>query len=123
MERESLSERITLNVADDAGGTRLDAFVAAAIPDLGRNRAKALILDGRVTIGGRTIVEAKKAVKPGETIVVDVPPVAPAEPKGEDIELAVVYQDDALIVIDKPAGLVVHPAAGNHTGTLVNAQP
>ncbi len=121
MDRESPSERIALTVAAESGGTRLDAFIAAAIPDLGRNRAKALILDGRVTIGGRTIVEAKKPVKPGEEITVDVPPAAPPKPQGEVMPLDVVYEDDALIVINKPAGLVVHPAAGNHTGTLVNA--
>ena len=100
---------------------RLDAWLSRQIADLGRNHAKRLILDGRVAIGGRTIVEAKRPVKPGEIVVVDMPPPSPAEPEAEVIPLDVVYEDDALIVIDKPAGLVVHPAAGNHTGTLVNA--
>ena len=108
-------------MAAEAAGTRLDAWLAGALPDIGRNRAKRLILDGRVTVGGRTIVEPKRPVKPGDIVVVDVPPPTPAKPKGEAITLNVVYEDDALIVIDKPAGLVVHPAAGNHTGTLVNA--
>jgi len=108
-------------VAADAAGTRLDAWLAGALPDLGRNRAKKLILDGRVTIGGRTIVEAKRPVKPGEIVAVDLPPPVAPEPQGEAIALNVVYEDDDLIVIDKPAGLVVHPAGGHETGTLVNA--
>jgi 23S rRNA pseudouridine1911/1915/1917 synthase len=110
-----------LVVVAAAAGMRLDAWLAGAIEHLGRNHAKRLIQGGHVAIGGRTIVEVKRPVKPGEAIVVDVPPAAKAEPEGEAIPLAIVYEDDALIVIDKPAGLVVHPAAGNHTGTLVNA--
>jgi 23S rRNA pseudouridine1911/1915/1917 synthase len=110
-----------LVVVAAAAGMRLDAWLAGAIEHLGRNHAKRLIQGGHVAIGGRTIVEVKRPVKPGETIVVDVPPAAKPEPEGEAIPLAIVYEDDALIVIDKPAGLVVHPAAGNHTGTLVNA--
>ena len=113
--------RVERAVADADAGKRLDAWLAGAIADLGRNRAKRLIVGGQVAIGGRTIVEPKRPVKPGETIVVDVPPAEPLAVEGEAIALDVVYEDDALIVIDKPAGLVVHPAAGNQTGTLVNA--
>jgi len=113
--------RVERVVADEAAGTRLDAWVAGAVPDLGRNHAKRLILAGRVAIGGRTIVEAKRPVKPGEAIVIELPPAVKAEPEGEAIALTVVYEDDDLIVIDKPAGLVVHPAGGHYTGTLVNA--
>jgi 23S rRNA pseudouridine1911/1915/1917 synthase len=104
-----------------AAGTRLDAYLAGAVPDLSRSRAKSLILSGLVAIGGRTIVEAKRAVNSGERITVTVPALAPAEPAGEAMPLAIVYEDDDVIVIDKPAGLVVHPAAGNRSGTLVNA--
>ena len=118
---EALLRRVELVVADEKAGARLDAFVAGALPDLGRNRAKRLILDGRVTIGGRTIVEAKRPVKPGETVAVELPPPEKAEPEGEAIALTVIHEDDDLIVIDKPAGLVVHPAGGHYTGTLVNA--
>jgi 23S rRNA pseudouridine1911/1915/1917 synthase len=100
---------------------RLDAWLAGAIADLGRNRAKRLIQNGRVAVGGRTIVEPKRPVKPGELVTVDLPPPAPAEPAPEAIPLAVVYEDDSLIVIEKPPGLVVHPAAGHGSGTLVNA--
>ena len=70
---------------------------------------------------GRTIEDPSLKVKPGEVYVVDVPPPEPATPKGEDIPLDVIFEDDDLIVVNKPAGLVVHPAAGNWTGTLVNA--
>jgi 23S rRNA pseudouridine1911/1915/1917 synthase len=118
---ESGSRRMELVVVAAADGMRLDAWLAGAIEHLGRNHAKRLIQGGHVAIGGRTIVEPKRPVKPGEAIVVDVPPAEKAEPEGEAIPLAIVYEDDVLIVIDKPAGLVVHPAAGNHTGTLVNA--
>lgn len=103
------------------GGMRLDAWLAGAVADLSRSRAKALITGGSVSIGGATIEEPRRPVKPGEQVVVLVPPPLPAEPEGEQIPLDVVYEDDDLIVIDKPAGLVVHPAAGNQTGTLVNA--
>ena len=108
-------------VPASAAGTRLDAFIAGAGAELSRARAKSLILDGRVTIGGATISEAKRAVKSGETIEIDVPPPLPPEPEPQEIPLDVVYEDDNLIVINKPAGLVVHPAAGNWSGTLVNA--
>ncbi len=109
-------------VVDEAdAGTRLDAWLAGAVPDLSRSRAKALITGGSVAIGGATIDEPKRPVKPGELVVLDLPPPVPAEPEGEDIPLVVVYEDDALIVIDKSPGLVVHPAAGNQSGTLVNA--
>jgi 23S rRNA pseudouridine1911/1915/1917 synthase len=118
---DGVHSRIEVTVGDDDDGMRLDAWLAAAIADLSRSRAKALIAGGSVTIGGATIEEPKRPVKPGERVTLDLPPPVPAEPKGEVIPLDVVYEDDDLIVIDKPAGLVVHPAAGNHTGTLVNA--
>ncbi len=88
---------------------------------LSRTRLKALILDGAVTIGPRTILDPGHRVNAGDTLVVDVPPPAPAKPEGEAIPLAVLHEDDQIVVIDKPAGLVVHPAAGHATGTLVNA--
>ena len=115
------AERVERTVEADAAGVRLDAWLAAAVPDLSRSRAKALILAGHVSVGGATIVEPKRPVKPGEVVAVGLPPPEPAEPAGEEIPLDVVYEDDDLIVIDKPPGLVVHPAAGNHAGTLVNA--
>lgn len=88
---------------------------------MSRSRLRQLIDEGRITCGGVTISDANHRVKPGEIYSVDVPAAIPAQPQGQDIPLTVVYEDQDLIVIDKPAGLVVHPAAGNPDGTLVNA--
>ena len=112
---------VDLVVPGNATGTRLDAYLASALPDLSRSRAKVLILDGHVRIGGETASEPRRHVKAGERIAVLLPPPEPAEPAGEAIPLDIVYEDRELIIIDKPAGLVVHPAAGNRAGTLVNA--
>ena len=120
MEADTVS-RIEVTVGDGDAGQRLDAWLAGAVPDLSRSRAKALITGGSVAIGGATIEEPKRPVKPGDRVSVALPPPVPAEPEGEAIPLEVVHEDDDLIVIDKPPGLVVHPAAGNQTGTLVNA--
>jgi 23S rRNA pseudouridine1911/1915/1917 synthase len=108
-------------IADAEAGERLDRVLATRIEELSRSRLKALILEGAVAIGGRTIRDPGYRVKSGETVGVAVPPPEPAEPEGEDIPLKVVFEDDHIIVIDKPRGLVVHPAGGHWTGTLVNA--
>lgn len=108
-------------LAADAGRVRLDRALADACPDLSRSRLKALIEAGAATVDGQVVTDASRKIGPGTRLVVDVPPAVDAEPEGEDIPLTVVYEDEHLIVIDKPAGLVVHPAAGNWTGTLVNA--
>lgn len=105
----------------ESAGTRLDAFLAGAVADQSRSRLKSLIKDGQVTIGGATVVEPKHPVNAGDVAIVTLPQPVPPEPEGEPIPLAIVYEDDALIVIDKPAGLVVHPAPGHYGGTLVNA--
>jgi 23S rRNA pseudouridine1911/1915/1917 synthase len=112
------SENVT--VAEAEHGERLDRVLAARL-DFSRSRLKALILAGKVTVGGRTIRDPAVRVNASETIAVAVPPPKPAEPAGEAIPLKIVYEDADIVVIDKPAGLVVHPAAGNPTGTLVNA--
>jgi 23S rRNA pseudouridine1911/1915/1917 synthase len=88
---------------------------------MSRSRLRQLIDEGRVTRGSETIRDPNHRVKPGEIYEIEVPPTVPAVPLGQDIPLTVVYEDKDLIVIDKPAGLVVHPAAGNPDGTLVNA--
>jgi 23S rRNA pseudouridine1911/1915/1917 synthase len=113
------SEKIVVTPA--AAGGRLDRVLAAAITDLSRSRLKALILAGEVSIGGRTIRDPGHRVNVGDAVTVAVPPPAPAAPAPQDIPLSVVFEDAAMIVIDKPKGLVVHPAAGNWSGTLVNA--
>jgi len=105
---------------DDAGA-RLDRFLAAQAGEFSRSRLKQLLLDGEVRVGGRTIKDPAYRVKSGDKIELVVPPAKPARPQAQSIPLNVVYEDDQIIVIDKPAGLVVHPAAGNEDGTLVNA--
>jgi 23S rRNA pseudouridine1911/1915/1917 synthase len=107
-------------VAAGEAGERLDRVLAARTA-LSRSRLKALILDGAVAIGPRTIRDPGYRVNAGETIAVDVPPPVPAEPAAERIPLNIVFEDDEIVVLDKPAGLVVHPAAGHAAGTLVNA--
>jgi 23S rRNA pseudouridine1911/1915/1917 synthase len=110
-----------LTIAGEDAGIRLDRVLAARIADLSRSRIKALVLAGRVTIGGRTILDPGHKVNAGDAVAIEVPAPEPAIPEGENIPLSIAYEDDDLIVIDKPAGLVVHPAAGHWTGTLVNA--
>ena len=102
-------------------GTRLDKWLAVRLPDLSRTRVKALIEGGMVSSEGATITDPSHRVKSGQAFMVGVPPDAPAEPQPQAIALTVVYEDDDLIVIDKPAGMVVHPAPGNPDETLVNA--
>ena len=111
-------EKIAIMRSD--AGERLDRVLAARTA-LSRSRLKALILDGKVTIGPRTIRDPSYRVNAGDTISLSVPPPEPAEPAPEDIPLNVVFEDDEIIVIEKPSGLVVHPAAGHGSGTLVNA--
>ncbi len=102
-------------------GSRLDRFLAAEPARLSRSRIKRLIETGHVRRGAATITEADYRVKPGDRFTVSVPAAAPATPKPQDLPLTVVYEDGDLIVVDKPAGLVVHPGAGHADGTLVNA--
>ena len=115
------SRRIERIVEDHVGAARLDVYLAGSVPDLSRSRAKALIEDGRATVGGVESREPRRPVKAGDIVTLELPPPVPATPQGEIMPLDVVYEDDDLVVIDKPVGLVVHPAAGNQTGTLVNA--
>ncbi|MGA7996921.1 MAG: RluA family pseudouridine synthase [Bradyrhizobium sp.] len=110
-----------VTVTGDEGSPRLDRVLAARVPELSRSRLKALILAGRITIRNAPIRDPAYHVAGGDTITIDVPEAVAAEPAGEDIALDIVYEDDDIIVIDKPRGLVVHPAAGHETGTLVNA--
>jgi 23S rRNA pseudouridine1911/1915/1917 synthase len=110
----------TIVIAAREDGERLDR-VLAEHAGLSRSRLKALILAGEIAIDGTTIRDPAHRVNAGTSVCVRVPPPADPTPRAETIALAVVYEDAELIVIDKPAGLVVHPGAGNWTGTLVNA--
>lgn len=110
-----------LHVEEDDGG-RLDAWLAGRLqPDFSRSRIKALIEAGAVSINGRMADSASRRIGTGDTIEIELPDAVDPEPEGEAIPLHVLYEDEDLIVIDKPAGLVVHPGAGNWSGTLVNA--
>lgn len=111
----------TVTVRDADAGKRLDRVLADALPELSRMRIKALIEAGQAGDGAGTIIEPSYRVKPGETWRLTVPPAADATPRAQAIPLDVVHEDADLIVIDKPAGLVVHPAPGNPDRTLVNA--
>ena len=113
-------ERWRHRTTADEEGTRLDRLVQAALPDLTRSRIKRLIEEGHVTVDG-SIVKAGHAVRPGETIVVVVPAPPVIDLLPQDIPVPVVYEDEVLLVVDKPAGLAVHPGAGRPDGTLVNA--
>lgn len=121
MAQVNAPDQYQVPVLDDDAGGRLDSTLARALPELSRTRLKALIQAGEVSQGGEKLTDPSARVKPGDTIIVMVPPVEPARPQGQNIPLSVVFEDEDLIVIDKPPGLVVHPAAGNPDGTLVNA--
>jgi 23S rRNA pseudouridine1911/1915/1917 synthase len=112
---------LEIAIAESQSGERLDRALAAARPELSRSRIKALIEQGHLTLGGATIEDPALRVKPGQVFALAIPAAVPATPQGQAIDLAIVYEDDDLIVIDKPAGMVVHPAPGNPDNTLVNA--
>lgn len=114
-------EKLALRVEPEAAGGRLDAFLAHREQRFSRSRLKALIKSGHVDVDGHPVTDPSRRVAAGEEIIVAVPPAEEARPRGERIPLNVVYEDADVIVIDKPAGLVVHPGAGNLSGTLVNA--
>jgi 23S rRNA pseudouridine1911/1915/1917 synthase len=109
-------------VDTESVGQRIDVMLTRALPDLTRSRMQSLIREGAVRrVDGETIEAPNLRVKLGDVFSVTVPEPEDPEPEGEDIALTVVYEDDTVIVIDKPPGLVVHPAAGHASGTLVNA--
>lgn len=114
-------QRFSFVAAESDAGERLDRFLADRMPDTSRARVKSLIKQGHAASAGCTILEPNARVKPGAVYDITVPPPQSPIPRPEPIPLDVVYEDDHLIVIDKPAGMVVHPAAGNWSGTLVNA--
>ena len=113
---------IRATIAADAVGWRLDRALAAALPTISRERLKALISSGEV-LGpeGRQVRDPASKAQAGASYEVHVPAPAPAHNEAQDIALEIVFEDDHLLVVDKPAGMVVHPAAGNLDGTLVNA--
>jgi 23S rRNA pseudouridine1911/1915/1917 synthase len=116
-----MSERLKNYTIDpDLAGKRLDAVLAEAHPELSRSRLKALILQGNVSQDGETITDPAYRVKQGQTFATIVPDSTDTAVEPEAMKLDIQYEDEDLIVIDKPAGLVVHPGAGTPSGTLVN---
>ena len=110
----------TLTLEVDSNGERLDKYLDRSCPDLSRSRIQALISDGNVTLHGRTAKSSTK-VHQGQTIIVRIPEPVESELRPQRIPLTIVYEDGDLLVVDKPAGLTVHPAPGHPDGTLVNA--
>ena len=104
----------------ETGGERLDVYLAGRHPDLSRSRIRKLIDDGNVLVDGRG-GKASTRLAAGQTVSIGIPPPAPAELRPWDVPLSIVFEDEVLIVIDKPAGMTVHPAPGNEDRTLANA--
>jgi 23S rRNA pseudouridine1911/1915/1917 synthase len=111
---------IELALAEDQAGARLDKTLAEQVPELSRGRIQALLAEGRVTWDGEAVSDASAKARPG-LYRIAVPAPAAAEPQAENIPLSVLYEDLDLIVVEKPAGMAVHPAPGSESGTLVNA--
>ena len=109
-----------LTVEAEYEGARLDNFLTALLPELSRSQVQRLIKDGRVT-GPGTSVRASTAVHAAQVFTLDLPPPTEAVPQAEPLPIRIIYQDEHLVVLDKPAGMVVHPGAGHSSGTLVNA--
>jgi 23S rRNA pseudouridine1911/1915/1917 synthase len=110
----------SLTVTDDSEGVRIDRFLASVLGSHSRSQIQRLIKDGLVQVGGRP-AKANQPVKAGQVVSVEVPEAAPAAVAAEPLPLSIVFEDGDVVVVDKPAGMVVHPAAGHDRGTLVNA--
>ena len=123
MSDETASDAIvhTARAPPEAAGQRVDRFFTELIPDISRSRVKTLIEAGHASRDGIRITEASEPVRPGALYCLAPPPPVPATPRPEAIPFPILYEDSDLLVLDKPAGLVVHPAPGNQEGTLVNA--
>jgi 23S rRNA pseudouridine1911/1915/1917 synthase len=111
----------TFAITSETAGGRLDKTLAMLAPDLSRTRIQAIAEGGGVAVNGKPETAMSRRLLAGDVVALVRPEAVDPEPKGEDIALNIVHEDDDLIVIDKPAGLVVHPAGGHETGTLVNA--
>jgi 23S rRNA pseudouridine1911/1915/1917 synthase len=112
---------ILITLPATAAGQRLDKALAEAVPLYSRERLKNLVQGGRLSGPAGVIWDPATKMKGGEALTLDVPEACPSDTVAQNIPLAIVHEDDHLLVVDKPAGLVVHPAAGNYDGTMVNA--
>lgn len=117
---DGAGETLTADLPDSLAGQRLDKVLAPLFPDLSRARLQALIGEGRLSLDGQPVTDASRKAKAG-TYSLLVPPPAPADPEAQDLPLSILYEDEHLIVVDKAAGMAVHPAPGTPDGTLVNA--
>src|SRR5881396_2347864 len=115
------ARRVEITIGSEDGGVRLDRALQRQLPELSRTRLKQLILDGRIESGGALLRDPAQRASAGDSILVTLPEPEEATPAAQAIPLAIRFEDEHLIVIDKPAGMVVHPAPGNPEGTLVNA--
>lgn len=115
-----MSETIVLTAAQEDSGSRIDKYISDNIAELTRSAAQGLIEGGSILVNGKSSAKNYK-LKSGDEIRIEIPEPQPMEAAPEDIPLDIVYEDGDLLVVNKPKGMVVHPAHGNHTGTLVNA--
>lgn len=115
-----MSGIITLSAAEGDKGARIDKFISDNIGELTRSAVQGLMEKGNILVDGRAVSKNYK-LRIGDTVEVDIPEPEPMDALPEDIPLNIVYEDSDLLVVNKPKGMVVHPAHGNHTGTLVNA--
>ena len=118
---EQASHKYKLTIPETGEGTRVDKFLSSALTELSRTRLKSLIEEGQVTLGGVKLTNPSHRVKSGDELNIEIPIPRPPLPKGQAISLNIEFEDDDLIVLEKPPGLVVHPAPGNPDRTLVNA--
>lgn len=116
-----MTTRLVSFIQPGPGNERLDKALVAHLPDFSRARLQGLIKDGRVTVAGRVVQKSGLVVEAGQHVQVEIPPSEPTDLLPEAIPLDVVFENNDLMVINKPAGMVVHPSAGHHTGTLVHA--
>lgn len=118
---EEISEECRLTAEAEDEGTRLDTYLAGKLGDMTRSYLQQLIEEGRVSVTGRKKTAKNYRLREGDEVNVKIPPPKALDVCAEDIPLDIVYEDDSLLVVNKPKGMVVHPAAGNESGTLVNA--
>ncbi len=116
-----MAETVECIVEEERAGLRLDVYLAEAVEDASRSLMQRLIKEGRVTIDGAPCGKGRRKVKAGERVQVEIPPPPPAKPAPEDLPLDILFEDEHLLFINKASGMVVHPAPGHYTGTLVNA--
>lgn len=116
-----MSDRVEVFTFNEVQHGRLDKFLVACLPEFSRARIQGLIEDGFVLVNGSAAKKSGQALEPGSKVEIHIPPPQPSGLIAEDIPLDIIFENDELIVVNKPAGMVVHPAAGHASGTLVNA--